>query len=251
MPTTLVALELTLRAEHDPVRQGHIAHLAGRLGYSAVWLPIDSAAAVDPDALEMLALAAQPAVLGLLPTGRTDALASWLATTPAMLVELPVVLDDTARAALMSAAGGVLAWRERMRTRDLDLDAAGHVVHAPSREDAHTALARALRARFDAGRAAADYPLVVGLPVSIGRTMSEAAARALRDPALAEHGDPREAGLFGTLEQAQDQALALARAGADAIRATLADEADVTDLLAQLRSVAVGPTPLLHAKDGG
>jgi len=249
VPTTLVALELTLRAEHDPVRQGHIAHLAGRLGYRAVWLPIDAAAGIDPDALEVLALAAQPARLGVLPAGPIDAVERWLAGTAEVLVEVPEPPGDASRAALMAAAGGPQAWRERVHTVDLDLDSAGHVVHASTREAAQLALARAVRARFDVGGSAADYPLVVALPVSIGRTMSEAAARALRDPALAEHADPREAGLFGTLEQAQEQALALARAGADGIRATLADEADVTDLLAQLRSVAVGPTPLLHSKD--
>ena len=249
VPTALVALELTLRTEHDPVRQGHIAHLAGRLGYRAVWLPVDAEAGVDPDVLDLLALAARPARLGVLPSGPADSVARWLAITGEVLVEVPDQPDDAAREALMAAAGGPGAWRQRVHTADLDLDSAGHVVHAPTREAAHLALARAVRARFDVGGSAADYPLVVALPVSIGRTMSEAAARALRDPALAEHGDPREAGLFGTLEQAQEQALALARAGADGIRATLADEADVADLLAQLRSVAVGPTPLLHARD--
>ena len=254
VPTTLVALELTLRAEHDPVRQGHIAHLAGRLGYHAIWLPVDSTAAPEPDALDLLALAARPARLGLLPRGPLDPGPSWLAGTGDLLVELPAVAQaEVPPAELVVAAGGPDRWRERVRTTGLDLTAAGYVVHAATREAAQLELGRARQARAGAGRTAADYPLVVALPVSIGRTMSEAAARALRDPTLAEdeHGDPRVAGLFGTLEHAQDQALALTRAGADAIRATLADEADVADLLAQLRSVAVGPTPLLHARDGG
>lgn len=253
VPTTLVALELTLRAEHDPVRQGHIAHLAGRLGYRAIWLPVDIAATVDPDVLDMLALSARPARLGLLLRGPTagPALVHWLAGSGDVLVELAGTPPGPARAELVAAVGGPQRWRERVRTTDLDLTAAGHVVRAATRDAAQFELAQARSARAEARLHPADYPLIIALPVAIGRTMSEAAARALRDPALVELGDPREAGLFGTLEQAQAQALALARAGADAIRATLADEADVTDLLAQLRSVAVGPTPLLHARDRG
>jgi hypothetical protein len=87
----------------------------------------------------------------------------------------------------------------------------------------------------------------VALGVSIGRTMSEAQARVARDPFLAATGVP-DAGLFGTFEQAQEQVLALAAAGVDWIRADLADEQDVADLLAQLRAAAVGPAHVLHGR---
>ncbi|MCI0687757.1 MAG: hypothetical protein L0Y54_11040 [Sporichthyaceae bacterium] len=261
VPTTLVALELTLRREHDPVRQGHIAHLAGRLGYRAVWLPVDSATRPDPATLDLLAIEADPARLGLVvrstADGATDSgpagLAQWLTGTADALVELGGTVTATAadsdRATLVEAVGGAAGWRARVRTTELDLAAAGFVVHADSRDAAVTELARARAARAAAGLTRAEFPLVVALPVAIGRTMSEAVARALRDPALGAEHDPRVAGLFGRLEDAQEQALALAAAGADVIRATLADEADVVDLLAQLRSVAVGPTPVLHARD--
>ncbi|MGH9249328.1 MAG: hypothetical protein ACRD0W_07420, partial [Acidimicrobiales bacterium] len=86
------------------------------------------------------------------------------------------------------------------------------------------------------------------VPVSIGRTYSEADARARRDPRLSGAHDPREGGLFGTHEQAQTQALDLAAAGVDVVRVTVADEVDVADLLAQLRSLVVGATPILHAR---
>ena len=85
----------------------------------------------------------------------------------------------------------------------------------------------------------------VALGVSIGRTMSEAQARVARDPFLAGTG-VCEAGLFGPFEQAQEQVLALAAAGVDWIRADLADEQDIADLLAQLRAAAVGPVHVLH-----
>jgi hypothetical protein len=110
------------------------------------------------------------------------------------------------------------------------------------------AAVRAARAALDAAGQWRD-PVVVQVPVAIGRTMNEAVARADRDPRLA--GDPgvRERGLFGTFEQAQDQVLALARAGAGQLRLVLADELDVADLLAQVRALVVGATPALRARD--
>lgn len=241
-PNTLLGLELTLRTEHDLVRQGHIAHLAGRLGYRVVWLPVDAAQdSASPAALETLARSAQPARLGIVPFGAIGAVREWLPAAGDVLIELAEV-DGEVRAGLIGAVGGRGEWRDRVRTAALDLESAGHVVHAESRDAALAAVAHACQARVEAGRGPADYPIVVAMPVAIGRTMNEAEARALRDPALAIAGEPRHSGLFGGLDDAQAQALALADAGADAVRATLADEADVADLLAQLRSVAVGPS---------
>jgi 2-methylisocitrate lyase-like PEP mutase family enzyme len=85
----------------------------------------------------------------------------------------------------------------------------------------------------------------VDVGVSIGRTMGEAEARVLRDPTLAARTDLRTAGVFGTFEDAQQRVLAYARAGADGLRATLAEEHDVADLLAHLRAVTVGPVGIL------
>ena len=77
--------------------------------------------------------------------------------------------------------------------------------------------------------------------------MSEAEARAERDPQM-QGAEVRSAGLFGTFEDAQEQALDLAAAGAGWILADLAAERDVADLLAQLRAVVAGPTAVLHAE---
>ena len=87
--------------------------------------------------------------------------------------------------------------------------------------------------------------VVVDVAVAIGRTRSEAAARAARDPRFVGAGHPEAGGIFGTFEQAQALVLELARAGADELRVTLADEIDVADLLAQTRALVVGPTRAL------
>jgi len=97
-------------------------------------------------------------------------------------------------------------------------------------------------ARANAGK---DARVVVDVAVSIGRTRSEAAARAARDARFAGAAHPQVAGIFGTFEQAQALVLELARAGADELRVTLADEIDVADLLAQTLALVVGPTRAL------
>ena len=102
------------------------------------------------------------------------------------------------------------------------------------------------RARLDA--AGATRPLQVAVPISIGRTMNEAIARADLEPRFSGDRHPRDVGIFGTFEQAQEQVLALARAGADDLVLDVPLERDVADVLAQIRAVVVGATPLLlHA----
>jgi hypothetical protein len=88
-------------------------------------------------------------------------------------------------------------------------------------------------------------PLQVAIPISIGRTMSEAVARADLEPRFAGDRHPRDVGIFGTFEQAQEQVLALARAGADDLVLDVPLERDVADVLAQIRALVVGATPEL------
>jgi len=105
---------------------------------------------------------------------------------------------------------------------------------------------RRARAQLDAledGR-----PLIVDVPISIGRTLNEAVARSDRDPRFVGDAHPRESGIFGTFEQAQEQVLALARAGADVLLVTVPHERDVADVLAQIRALVVGATPALFDK---
>lgn len=88
-------------------------------------------------------------------------------------------------------------------------------------------------------------PLQVVVPISIGRTMSEAVARADLETRFVAGRHPRDIGIFGTFEQAQEQVLALARAGADDLVLDVPLERDIADVLAQIRALVVGATPEL------
>ena len=91
-------------------------------------------------------------------------------------------------------------------------------------------------------RPAVEEPWARTLPVSIGRTPAEAEARAGLDPGLADFGDLRRDGLFGTLETAQARVVELAHAGVTDLRCALPDVPDVHDVVAQLTAVVVGTT---------
>ena len=160
-----------------------------------------------------------------------------------VLLELPSSAE-----ALRHAVGGPEEWRTRVRLPSFEPHAAGTVVRRATREGIIAGVADAVRSRAAAAITPDRHPVVAALPVSIGRTVSEAMARALRDPRFAGERHPRDAGLFGTYEHAQGQALELAAAGADGLQVTVADEIDVADLLAQVRSLVVGATPVLHSR---
>ena len=100
-----------------------------------------------------------------------------------------------------------------------------------------------LRGWVRAGGRLAD--LVVEVPVSIGRSRVEAAARS--GPWFATLGDPAAHGLFGTLEDCQDQVAALSVTGITELRAVL-PRADLVDVIAQLAAVVIG---LAHAHGPG
>ena len=113
----------------------------------------------------------------------------------------------------------------------------------------HPELVRAARASLDA--AGDSRPVIVAMPVAIGRTRNEAVARAARDPRFADADHPEVCGIFGTFEQGQEQVIELARAGAGVLLVTVADDVDVADLLAQVRALVSGPVRKLLAEDGG
>jgi hypothetical protein len=94
-------------------------------------------------------------------------------------------------------------------------------------------------------------PLVVAVPISIGRTRSEALARADLEPRFAGDRHPEKVGIFGALEDAQDQVLALARAGADGLVLEIPLERDVADVLAQVRALVAGAAPRLRDAEPG
>jgi hypothetical protein len=251
----LLDLALTLHPAHPAAHQDRQALLASRLGYAEVWLPVDAGFGFpSPARLAGLAAVAEPTRVGLVVSGTEPEVVGELLRLAAgagagTLVEL---VGTAAGPAFVQAVGGLAAWRARVRMPAFDPTAAGTVIAASTRADSLTGIAVAAAQRAAAGLTAAEHPVVAALPASIGRTWNEAAARAGRDPYFAAGAgtDPRGSGLFGTYEQAQAQVLELAAAGADGLRLTVPDEVDVADLLAQVRSVVVGATPVLHARRG-
>lgn len=106
-------------------------------------------------------------------------------------------------------------------------------------------LAEVARVRAELDASEDSRPLIVAVPVSIGRTINEAIARADRESRFAGAAHPRECGIFGDFEDAQVQVLELARAGCEVLLVEIPDENDVADLLAQIRALVVGATPAL------
>lgn len=95
------------------------------------------------------------------------------------------------------------------------------------------------------GRSAGSLGVAALVPVSIGRTVAEAAARADADPTFAAIGHPAQTGIFGTLEDCQDRVIALAHAGVTDLRCVLPESIDVHDVIAQLTGITLGTTDVL------
>ncbi|CAB4993358.1 unannotated protein [freshwater metagenome] len=179
------------------------------------------------------------------------------------LLELGISLHpehDLARHRLMTVLASRLGYasvvvpRECANADELAVDlrsvAAGTVVEVDDPTDVHVVRAahldaiRVARATLDA--AGDTRRVVVAVPVAIGRTTNEAAARASRDSRFVGDQHPELSGIFGTFEQAQRQVIEIAGAGGGALRVTLADDPDIADLMAQVRALVVGPTVVLH-----
>ena len=204
----LLDLALLLNPGYDPKRRAHVAMLAARLGYIAVHVPVRTESAPSSSSSSgdaSRALESGELESGELESGELDQLVQ--AAAPAM-----VVLDDG------TERPGVV------RRNDPEL-------------------VRKARAQIDAVEDA--RPLIVAVPISIGRTRNEAVARAARESRFAGDRHPSVSGIFGTFEQAQDQVLELARAGAEVLLVDIPDDVDVADVLAQVRALVVGATPAL------
>ncbi|MFL5798648.1 MAG: LLM class flavin-dependent oxidoreductase [Actinomycetota bacterium] len=114
------------------------------------------------------------------------------------------------------------------------------VVPAPAVGDLDSVVAAIRRACELAERDPRTLGVALEVPVSIGRTHAEAAARAESEPMFALTGPPSEVGLFGTLEECQERVIHLAHAGVTDLRCVLPNSPDVHDVIAQLTAVAVG-----------
>jgi alkanesulfonate monooxygenase SsuD/methylene tetrahydromethanopterin reductase-like flavin-dependent oxidoreductase (luciferase family) len=87
--------------------------------------------------------------------------------------------------------------------------------------------------------------IALDVPVSIGRTVAEAQARAESEPLFEVLGPPSEVGIFGTLEQCQERVIELAHGGVTDLRCTLPNSPDVHDVIAQLTAMVVGTVDVL------
>ena len=92
--------------------------------------------------------------------------------------------------------------------------------------------------------AARGGPVLAEVTVSVGRTLAEARARAEADELFSLIGHPAQQGLFGTLEECQAAASRLAHAGVTELVCYLPLASDLHDVLAQLRSIAIGASAL-------
>lgn len=123
---------------------------------------------------------------------------------------------------------------------------ADDVVLPPSDPSGAAARIHLLRAVCDRnGRDVSTIGVGMVVPVSIGRTTAEANARAEADPAFRYVGDPRDVGVFGTLEQCQERVIELAHAGVSDLRCAVPNAPDLPDILAQLSAIAIGTVDVL------
>ena len=111
--------------------------------------------------------------------------------------------------------------------------------------DLETAADEVRAAASDAGRDPTSLGVGALVPVSIGRTQAEAMARISADPLFEAVGDPAAVGIFGTLEECQDRAIALAHAGFTDLLCIVPATLDVHDVIAQLTAITVGTTEVL------
>jgi hypothetical protein len=254
-PGRLVRLGVVLDARSPGGRLAEVARMCDRAGIGAIWLD-DSAPPGPPstpflDVLRDLVPGVARARLGVVlaaggPVPALDGL-------PAERLELTLAgeagaevdrlragfVDDRPRPTLAVEVGDP----ERLDRARLEwlAGAADDVLVAAADVDRVAEQARALRAAFAlAGRDPGSLGIAVRLPLSIGRTVAEAAARWDAEPAFADLGPPDRAGVFGTLEQCHERVIALAHAGVTDLRCVLPNAPDVHDVIAQATAMTVG-----------
>jgi len=256
-PGRLVRLGVVLDARGRGGRMTEVARMCDRAGIGAVWMddsapPGPSPGTPDPlgglrDLVPVVARARLGAIVaGGRPVAALDGL-------PVERLELTLLGD--ARDEVDRLRGGFGDGRPRPTVavevgdpERLDRDrlawlagVADDVLVAAADVDRVAEQARVVRELFAlAGRDPAGLGVAVRLPVSIGRTVAEAAARWDAEPAFAGLGPPTRAGVFGTLEQCHDRVLALAHAGVTDLRCVLPDAPDVHDVIAQATAMTVG-----------
>jgi hypothetical protein len=229
----------------DAARPDHasVARFCDLAGIDVVWVE-ESAVEVSPGPANIAAVLTR-ARLGLIVDGPTP---------PAGIPAHEYALDSPAGAegfvAAVQAEGDppprVSVAIAAIEDIEPLLTIADDIVLPAWRFDDLEAAADELRAEAaEAGRDPGTLGVAAMLPVSIGRTEAEAAARAGMDAAFGQRGHPREIGIFGTLEECQDRVIALAHAGITDLRCVLPDAPDIHDVIAQLTAMTIGTTDVL------
>ena len=246
-----VRLSVVIDGRLDAARARQVATLTDRLGLAGVWLrypwwPLSGTRTVETDRAGLLR--------------SLTALAPGAQAPPGLIVDAdaaaPGEADDTWLDRLVQAASpriaitgsppaitrwqGLIGRRPELTVTQLAL---------PAREGAARAAAvfvpcapgRDLAGEVsEAAAAAGGRPVFAEVTVSVGRTAAEARARADADELFTLAGHPARQGLFGTLEECQATAARLAHAGAAELVCYLPLASDLPDVLAQLRSIAIG-----------
>ena len=232
----------------DPSRPDHqsVARFCDLAGIDVVWIaaPDGSPAAERWATAEALGGVLRRARLGVI-AGQADAIGGVaiaevaLAETDSAGVAASAIhtLEPTPR--LSCAIGSAAEIRPLLTIAD-DI-----VLPAWRFDDLETTADEIRAEAAESGRNPATLGVAALLPVSIGRTEAEAAARAEMDPAFVVQGHPRDIGIFGTLEECQDRVIALAHAGVTDLRCVLPAVPDVHDVIAQLTAMTIGTTDVL------
>jgi hypothetical protein len=259
-----VTLSVVIDGRLDAVRARQVATLTGRGGLAGTWLrypwwPLSGSRMSEPDVAALLAALASgtQVPLGLIvDAGAADQAGvdgDWLdrlvtaAGSPAAGSPASRLLPSP-RIALAGPPPAVMRWHGLIG-RQPGLSSAQLALPAGDGDGAGPAAAvfvpcapgRDLAGEVSAAAAAAaGRPVLAEVTVSVGRTDAEARARADADELFTLAGHPAEQGLFGTLEECQAAAAGLAQAGATELVCYLPLAADLPDVLAQLRSIAIG-----------
>lgn len=246
-----------------------LARMCERAGIEIVWIadPVDGTALSG----EMDALPVAARLLGILSTAAVGAMidnrrdvADVVALLDARLKQDPPI-GPRLELGLVDGAGGaqgVRDARDRLAVLGIQVrlsaiaESSGQlapllgvaddiVLSAWDTSDLETAADEARAAAAEAGRDPASLGVAALVPVSVGRTDAEAAARAQMDPDFARFGHPADIGIFGTLEECQDRVIALAHAGITDLRCVLPATPDVHDVIAQLTAITIGTVDVL------
>jgi alkanesulfonate monooxygenase SsuD/methylene tetrahydromethanopterin reductase-like flavin-dependent oxidoreductase (luciferase family) len=250
-PGRLVRLGVVLDARSPGERLAEVARMCDRAGIGAIWMDDSAPPASQPpplDGLRALAPVVARARLGAVldgdrPLPPLDGLPSdrleltFRNAAPGVVVDR-LAVDPPRPTVAVEVGDPERLGRERLAWL---AEVADDLLVAAADVDRVAEQARALREALAlAGRDPASLGVAARLPVSIGRTVAEAAARWNAEPAFAALGPPAQAGVFGTLEQCHDRVIALAHAGVTDLRCVLPAAPDIHDVIAQATAMTVG-----------